>query len=504
MARVMVKGRNHVFFDISNQNFDIISTVPTYALMASPASQTACPPGMVTYTINVESINGYLSPVTLSVSGQPAGSSVSFSVNPVIPGNTSQLGITIPAGAIPGNYLLTINGISAAGPKSTTATLVILESLTVPALVSPENEEIGVPVNAILDWAASTGASYYEIELATNAAFNSIVFGDTTIATMISPGTLNEETTYYWRVRAVNACAMSAWSPTREFETAHCDLSYSTDVPVPIPNGGTPTITSDLVWTISAEIADVNVIDLTGTHTWLGELRFILTSPSGTNVVLIDQWCTSQNNFNINLDDEAAPGLPPCPYNNGNTYQSEEPLAAFIGEEAQGTWVLTIQDLSNGNGGSLNSWALEICAEGGCTLLVTSYANAGEGSLRDALDCASSGDTITFAPIMIGGTIKLLTPLVISDDVHILATSIQNITLNASLTTAAILTTTLTEVSLAELTIIGGSALTGCGIQNGGDLLLKNVTINPGLQPAQPLIANLGALTLEGNCQISQ
>ncbi|MEZ4915525.1 MAG: proprotein convertase P-domain-containing protein [Chitinophagales bacterium] len=60
-------------------------------------------------------------------------------------------------------------------------------------------------------------------------------------------------------------------------------------MPITISSSGTPTINSDL--TISGTVGvinDINVIDLTGTHTYISDLTFTLTSPNGTSVVLID------------------------------------------------------------------------------------------------------------------------------------------------------------------------------------------------------------------------
>ena len=63
----------------------------------------------------------------------------------------------------------------------------------------------------------------------------------------------------------------------------------------------------------------------------------------------------------MNFDDAATPGALPCPPVGGGTYQPQDVLAAFNGENPQGTWTLTIEDVFNWDGGSLNSWGLEIC-----------------------------------------------------------------------------------------------------------------------------------------------
>jgi hypothetical protein len=77
--------------------------------------------------------------------------------------------------------------------------------------------------------------------------------------------------------------------------------------------------------------------------------------------------CGTANSFNLNLDDEAAPGPWPCPPADGGTYQPSNPLSLFDGQNSAGTWTLMIQDNANGNGGRLDGWSLEICTGDGPT-----------------------------------------------------------------------------------------------------------------------------------------
>jgi hypothetical protein len=114
-------------------------------------------------------------------------------------------------------------------------------------------------------------------------------------------------------------------------------------------------------------IADVNVLDLNGVHRAFGELDFSLQSPAGTLVQIMAPSCGTESSFNLNLDDEAAPGPWPCPPADGGTYQPSNPLSAFDGQNSAGTWTLMIQDNANGNGGRLDGWSLEICTGDGPT-----------------------------------------------------------------------------------------------------------------------------------------
>ncbi len=144
-----------------------------------------------------------------------------------------------------------------------------------------------------------------------------------------------------------------------------CTTYASTDVPKAISDTDTSTITSTLNVPTAGTITDINVLNLNGTHTWFSDLDFKLTSPATTEVPIMDQTCNDDNqyeNFNLNLDDEATPGAWPCPPIGGGTYQPNNPLSAFDGQSSNGTWTLTVNDNFNQDGGSLNSWSLEICA----------------------------------------------------------------------------------------------------------------------------------------------
>ncbi len=135
----------------------------------------------------------------------------------------------------------------------------------------------------------------------------------------------------------------------------------STDVPKSISaRGNNITITSTINVSLNETIQDVNISNLIGTHTWLNDLEFTLTSPTGTTIALISNACNNEDNFNLNLDNTGV-GTLNCPYNDGNTYLPLESFTAFQGESTQGTWTLTIHDSANGDGGALQSWSIGFC-----------------------------------------------------------------------------------------------------------------------------------------------
>ena len=112
------------------------------------------------------------------------------------------------------------------------------------------------------------------------------------------------------------------------------------------------------------------------THTFNGDIDMTVMSPAGTIVTLTtDNAGTNANVFaGTTWDDDANPGgQVPYVNNNGLTTDHlyadlvtvpllapEEALAAFIGENPNGVWTLTISDDANQDGGSFNGWTLNL------------------------------------------------------------------------------------------------------------------------------------------------
>lgn len=152
---------------------------------------------------------------------------------------------------------------------------------------------------------------------------------------------------------------------------------FDNTTPQVIQMAGTPTISSAIAVPslFSGPILNL-AVDLDVSHTACGDLDITLQSPAGTIVTLTtDNGGALDNLFHGTQFTDTADfdGAVPYvtnddmvtdhPYVNNSTPFSlvpEEPLAAFKGENAGGTWVLTIHDDTNGDGGMLNSWGLEI------------------------------------------------------------------------------------------------------------------------------------------------
>jgi len=154
------------------------------------------------------------------------------------------------------------------------------------------------------------------------------------------------------------------------------DVSTTTKTRVHSPSltispTGTPTVTSTIAVTNPVlSIYDVDIVTNLE-HSFPGDLDVTLTSPAGTVVTLTSDNGSSNDNVfaGTTWDDSADPTAAGTQLVTRHTYANavtatplvpEEPLGAFIGESALGTWTLTVSDDSNGLGGQLASWSLII------------------------------------------------------------------------------------------------------------------------------------------------
>ena len=184
--------------------------------------------------------------------------------------------------------------------------------------------------------------------------------------------------------------------------------------PVAIPTGPAVVTSTIVISGAGTSILDVNAITNI-MHTFSADLDITLTSPAGTVVTLTtDNGAGNDNVFNGTLwDDSANPGgQVPYTTNDGLVTDQlyvnlatatplvpEEAMAAFIGEDPNGTWTLTISDDLAGDGGSLDSWSLDIktfsCASADLSITKTDgvAAVAPGGSTTYTIVASNAGPT---------------------------------------------------------------------------------------------------------------
>ena len=363
---------------IGNFKFPSCSLSPGFSLDTTPSNVAVCAGTPAAFTVNVGSISGYNSPVTLALAGNPAPSTGSFTPNPVptLPGSSALSIVT--TGVAAGTYPMTVNGTGAAAANQSTSIgmTVFVGSPGAPALTAPANGANGVALRPAFTWTGSNTQSYL-LEVATDAGFGSIILTQTVTGTTFTPTSdFSANTQLFWRVTPTNACGTGAASPTFSFTTANLICSNpALAIPDSVPAGVNNVLT----------VTDPSGATLTGlkltiktTHTWVGDLKYTLSRTVGSTV-LIDRpgytgsgFGCGNDNIDVTIDDGAATlvenqcnATPPAL--SGPVKPNNALAAPFLGQTLAGAWTLNVSDNASGDTGTLDQWCLVPTTTGGTT-----------------------------------------------------------------------------------------------------------------------------------------
>jgi polygalacturonase len=95
-----------------------------FSLGVAPANQTVSPGGTATFTVSTGVVTGTPGDISLSATGAPAGSTPSFSTNPVPAGGSSTLTVPVPSDAT-GSFTITVTGTAGTVTHSASATITV-------------------------------------------------------------------------------------------------------------------------------------------------------------------------------------------------------------------------------------------------------------------------------------------------------------------------------------------------------------------------------------------
>jgi subtilisin family serine protease/subtilisin-like proprotein convertase family protein len=381
--------------DTTDQDFALVCwncvLQPDYTLNVNPTAQAVCAPAPANFTVQVGQILGYNDPVTLNASGEPAGTTVNFSVNPVTPPGSSVLTIGNTGAASPGTSTVVVGATSTSGSKSASVQLTIASSAPpAPALVSPLLGISGVSTQPTFSWTSSAQASSYTLTVDDNPDFSSPVYTATVTGTSHVPtSSLPSGAVLYWRVVPTNACGNGPASAASHFATQD-QLLYCSTGGLTIPDSG---MASPYPLTLTVSGAPSNPsqvrVRLQGlTHTYPDDLDLLLVSPGGQNLVAMSDvgGDGDVSGIQITLDDGASTLLPdggplaagsyrpsnvgagdnfpaPAPagpHNNPAPAGSSTLVGVFGTGDPNGTWSLYVVDDETGDSGSMSGFCVEL------------------------------------------------------------------------------------------------------------------------------------------------
>ncbi|MEL7248947.1 MAG: reprolysin-like metallopeptidase [Bacteroidota bacterium] len=378
-ARVRVEAADNIFFDISNDDFEIVpATEAGYTLESNPLFQEVCvPEETAVIDIMTASILDYDSTITLEILTDLAAEGIvgSFDNTEIQPGENASLNLDFSGSTFDGTLSVEIQA-STVDQGSTTRTIdieVYNNDFSALALQTPADGSTGIVLSAEFSWTDLPNAFAYDFEIATNPAFGEDdlleAAGDLTEVTFTPDALFESNTLYFWRIRPINECGPGPWSVPFTFHTenAICESSISEDTPITIPGAGPlPTRISSINVDFQGTISDINIPYIDVAYQPIQNFQVRLRSPDNIEVLLYDGNCFSTDLVNIGFDDDSPLEIQ-CPPTNQSVYQPVEALSLFNGEDTEGEWQLEVQILETGFGvpGSLDDWEIEFCASGG-------------------------------------------------------------------------------------------------------------------------------------------
>ena len=201
----------------------------------------------------------FTTPVGLSFSGLPTGANGALSNATVTPPGSSTLTISDLASATPGSYVVLIDALS--GTDALNQSVPFELSAATPPVASPlapANNSVGNSVSPILSWNTHPAAFEYQLEVATDANFGTIVSDQLVQGSSATLAGLNTNTWYYWRVTASNFCGTAEASAVYRFKTqpALGDCDDSAEAVYPFSED------------FSGGLGDFSTAGSTGAQTW--------------------------------------------------------------------------------------------------------------------------------------------------------------------------------------------------------------------------------------------
>lgn len=370
-CRIKVRAADNIFFNVSSTNFIIReATEPTYIFNYSPYQGVVCLPDEIRVPYELIGISNFSDSVYAKIeSGLPEGAELINFPELIEAGDSDEFIIDLNNANISDEFEVVFQLI-----RNTDTLLrsiyfeTISNDFSELELTGPSNGLSGAEQVMDFTWSKSSNAIEYEIQIANSPDFSaeSMVFHELlTDRDSIRPDVFfPTNTIFYWRIRPINNCGPGQFSPVSVFQTlAQSCQTYepSSGLPVNTPSSFSQPIKSNITIEEEAEVTEINIPQLKGLQSWVGDIGFKLVSPSGTKVQLFARKCGNRSHYDLGFDDNSPFELG-CPLTTGRRYQPEEPLSIFEGEPLEGTWTMEMHRYTSGSSGTWQFWNLEVCA----------------------------------------------------------------------------------------------------------------------------------------------
>jgi hypothetical protein len=208
-VRFKVKATNNVYFDINNANLTIIPPPFGFTFNTTVPATASCPaPATMDITLGTASNGGFTGNVTLSASGNPAGTTVSFSPATVAVGSSTTVTLSGANTLNAGTYTIVVTGVSTGASNQTANLSFTVNPGSGPAITTqPANQTACVGGSATFT-IASTGT--YQWQVNTGSGFSNIA--GATAATYTATGVTTSMTGNTYRCIVSGQCGSTTSS----------------------------------------------------------------------------------------------------------------------------------------------------------------------------------------------------------------------------------------------------------------------------------------------------
>lgn len=235
-ARILIEAADNIFYNINPVNFTINSTTPTFILSDLSGVQYACniSGSSVIYELSIDFVNGFSEAVSLTVDNLPQGANAVFDKTEISEKGSVFLTVNNLEGITPQDYNIQVVGTSASVVQETSVVLAVKSGLfDALVLETPADATTNTGLAPVLTWQENTNALSYDVEVALDQDFTTIIDSGNTNTTSFTVSTLQSLTVYYWRVKPKNDCGDGDFSSPFSFTTgrpSYCASNFLDEV----------------------------------------------------------------------------------------------------------------------------------------------------------------------------------------------------------------------------------------------------------------------------------